>query len=436
MFLQLGSKPTVVVSSSKVASQVMKTLDHAFSGRPPIGVMKHVVYGLKDVIFSPYDEHWRQMRSICVLHLLTNKRVRSFRQARQDELTLMIKRIRDSGSSAVNMSDLFLSFSNDLICGIAFGRKYREEEGCGGVEKSTKEGSSLLGSGNVEDVLPWLGWINRFNGFNVKVKKVAKAYDDLLERILLEHEAGDRVKEWGTIDDGENVKDFVDILLQVQREGNFLFDRESIKAVIHDMFAAGTHTGYITMEYAFTEILRHPQVLHRLEQEIRGIVGDNEYVTEEDLDKMTYLKTVIKENFRLHPPLPILVPRECTEDVKLNGYDISKGTQVIVSAWTIGRDPKIWEDPESFVPERFLDSNVDYRGQDFELIPFGAGRRGCPGISFAMSAIELVLANLVHHFEWAVPAGMKESLDVNEAPAFTPHKETPLVVVATPRIIN
>ncbi len=174
-------------------------------------------------------------------------------------------------------------------------------------------------------------------------------------------------------------------------------------------------------------------MMKKLQNEVRVIDGTKKDIIEDDLDKMHYLKAVIKEVLRLHPPFPLLVPRESIQDAKTQGYDIAAGTQVIINAWAIGRDPMSWDEPEEFQPERFLNSSIDFRGHDFQLIPFGAGRRGCPGINFSMATIELVLANLVHYFDWTLPGGAKgEDLDMTECVGITIHRKFPLIAVATP----
>lgn len=180
-----------------------------------------------------------------------------------------------------------------------------------------------------------------------------------------------------------------------------------------------------------TELLRHPTVLKNLQNEVREIMGEKQGITENDLAKMHYLKAVVKETLRLHPPITFLA-REARENVQVMGYEIAAGTMIITNTYAIGRDPVSWEEPEKFLPERFLSSSVDFRGLDFELIPFGAGRRGCPGIGFAMAGVELVLANLAHKFEWELPKGMKcEELDMTEQPGVTTHRKNPLFAVAT-----
>ncbi|XP_022867238.1 (+)-menthofuran synthase-like, partial [Olea europaea var. sylvestris] len=200
-----------------------------------------------------------------------------------------------------------------------------------------------------------------------------------------------------------------------------------------DMFGAGTDTTYTALEWTLAEVFRHPEIMKKLQNEVTQVVGSKLNVTEDDIEKMPYLKAVMKESLRLHPPIPLLIPRESTQDTKVMGYHIAARTQVIINAWTIARDPTHWENPEEFNPERFLKNTaVDFRGLNFEFIPFGSGRRGCPGITFAIAVNELALAKLMLNFDFALPVGAKD-WDMTEAVGSTVHKKNPLLVVATPR---
>ena len=199
------------------------------------------------------------------------------------------------------------------------------------------------------------------------------------------------------------------------------------------MIIAGTDTSFITLEWAMTELVRYPGVMKKLQEEIRGIANRDSVVREEDLRGMSYLKAVIKEVLRLYPAAPILLPHESMETCQIQGYEIPAGTRVIVNAWAIARDPEFWEAPDEFRPERFLESDVDFRGHDFQFIPFGAGRRICPGLNFAVSTLELAIANLVHRFDWRLPEGMEvEDLDMTEAPGLTTRRKEKLQLVASP----
>ncbi|CAJ2678508.1 unnamed protein product [Trifolium pratense] len=311
---------------------------------------------------------------------------------------------------------------------VVLGKRYREEGGV--LPELMLEFGELLIIFFIGDYIPWLSWLGKFNGFYSKAEKVAKHLDEFFDKVIEEHISGSRFD--GHV--GEDNSDFLDVLLSVQKSNDtgFSLDRTAIKGLLLDMFAAGTDTTYTVLEWALSELLRHQTVMHKLQDEVRTVVGNRTHVTEEDLVNMNYLKAVIKETLRLHIPVPLLVPRRTMEDIKLDGYDIAAGSQVIVNAWAIARDSSIWEKPLEFKPERFMNSSIDYKGLDFELIPFGAGRRGCPGVTFAISINELVLANLVNQFDWKLPDGVEgKDLDMSETNGLTCRRKYPLIAVAT-----
>ena len=431
MLLHFGSAPVLVVSSAVYAREIMKTHDLAFANRPKATIFEKLLYNKNDVSMAPYGEYWRQIRSICVLRLLSNKRVQSFRNVRYEELEIFMGKIEKS-KSAINLSDSFASLTNDIICRVALGRKYGGDEDGKKFKTLLKDFNQLLGVFNVGDYIPSLGWINKINGLDGKVEKVAEEFDGFLEKVVEEH-ASKLLNKRDNDDDGD--RDFVDVLLDIQKDGSagFPLTRVSIKAIILDMFAAGTDTTSTLLEWVMTLLLRHPKVMEELQDEVRRTGNGKPMILEDDLERMHYLKTVIKETLRLHPPIPLLVPHFSTRDVKIEGYDIAAGTIAITNAWAIGRDPGSWDDPDEFKPKRFLNSAIDFKGHNFELIPFGAGRRSCPGILFAIAINELVLANLVYRFNWALPEGTKvEDLDMSESGGLNMHRKVPLFAVATP----
>lgn len=424
MLIHLGSTPSIVISSANAAREIMKTHDVIFSNRPKSRITSKIIYDGKDIAFSPYGEYWRQIRSICVLQLLSNKKVQSFWKVRQEEVNLVVEMVRKSEHSPVNLCEIFMMFSADILCRTAFGKKYAGEVGTN-FKQLLKDYVDVMSAFSMGELIPWFGWIDRFTGLERRVDKVAKEFDRFLQHVVQEHLDLETEKE-------ENEKDFVDILLDVRKDNTAALEIDSIKAIVLDMFVAGSDTTYTLLEWAMTELLRHPQVMKKLQDEVRGIVRDKTMVSEDDLDKMMYLKAMIKEVLRLHPPLPLLLFRYPTQDVKINGYDIPARTQIIINAWAIQRDPDYWEKPDKFCPERFLNSSVDFKGQDFHLIPFGAGRRGCPGIPFAVVNAELVLANLVYSFDWKSANGEEdETADVPEHPGIVLNRRDPLMVIAT-----
>ncbi|KAM1397681.1 hypothetical protein ACFX2I_015228 [Malus domestica] len=428
MLLHFGHVPVLVVSSAQEAREIMNTHDLTFSDRPKSTNFEKLLYNFKDVASAPYGEYWRQVKSICVINLLSNKRVRSFRFVREEETKTMISNIMKSSPSVLNLSEMFVRLTNDVVCRVALGRKYSGE---GGMKFAGLLGefNELLGTTNIGDYIPWLSWLSRVNGLEARFDKVAKKFDDFLDKVVQEHMG----QSSGSGDDDQ--LDFVDVLLAFQKANlaGFPLETVSIKALILDMFAGGTDTTYTVLEWTMTELLRHPRVMKKLQNEVREIGRKGEHITEDDLIGMHYLKAVIKETLRLHPPLPLLVPRIAAQDVEIGGYKIKAKTHVMINAWQIGRDPKLYEKPEEFEPERFLNSEIDYKGNDFQLIPFGAVRRVCPGIQFAMAVNEIALANIVHKFDWTLPGGASgEDLDMTESTGITIRRKIALRAVAIP----
>lgn len=203
---------------------------------------------------------------------------------------------------------------------------------------------------------------------------------------------------------------------------SFLFPQE--------LFYAGSDTSTVTVEWAMTELLRNPQVMQKVKQELEEVIGKGETVRESDMERLPYFQAVIKETLRLHPAGPLLLPFKATNDVELCGFKIPSNSNVLINMWAIARDPSYWEDPLSFLPERFLGSKINYRGQDFEFIPFGAGRRICPGLPLAVKMIQLELASIIHSFNWKLPEGTTPlTIDMEEVCGATLKKAIPLLAI-------
>lgn len=437
MFLYLGSTPTLVVTSAEVAQLIFQTHDTIFCSRPKSHAASILFYGRKDVAFSPYGEYWRKMRAICVQQLLSSKKVQSFRRVREEEVALMVEEIKRSGASVLNLSGILTTYTDDLISFASFNNKCSGDQGTFvNLKQLLDELMKLLGVVSMGDFIPWLSWVDNVNGLEGRLQNVAEQLDVFLEKVIQEHQ--DRLSAMIIEDDsdkGEKVQNFLDILLDLQRENKDALSMESVKSVLLDMFVGGTDTSYTLMEWAIFELIRHPRVMKELQEEVRKIVKgkDSKVLCGDDLEQLPYLNAVIKEVLRLHPPAPLLMFRESLQEVKINGFDISAGTQVIINAWAIQRDPTFWTEAEEFRPERFLNtSSFDYRGQNFHYIPFGVGRRGCPGISFAIASAQLVIATLMYEFDWKFPDGIDhEKVDMTEAPGLTVRRRDPLMVIAT-----
>ncbi|KAK1436710.1 hypothetical protein QVD17_02492 [Tagetes erecta] len=430
MIVHVGSVPLLVASSVEAAQKILKTHDLVFCNRPILKIPNTILYGSKDIAFCPYGEHWRQMKSIAVLQLLSNKRVQSFQQVREEETARMLEKIRESRGSLVNLSEMFVSLTNNVVCRVALGKTYPGLRFKNLLERLM----DTLGALSVGSYIPWLSWVDRVSGLQRITNEIAKEFDELLEAVLEEHINKENGME--ACAGCDKSQDLVDILLDVQREKveGFSVDKDSIKAVILDIFAAGTDTTSTNIEWAISELIKHPRVMKKLQQELTQVASGSSMISEEQLEQMKYLKAVIKESLRLHIPLPLLVQRESTQYINLMGYDIPAGTRVVINAWALGRDPSLWEEPEEFKPERFLNSSVDYKGFHYQFIPFGAGRRGCPGIQFAIAVNELAIANIVYKYDLSLPDEKGgEELDMSEITGLTTHRKSPLLLMASPR---
>ncbi|XP_024961479.1 (+)-menthofuran synthase-like [Cynara cardunculus var. scolymus] len=435
MLLYIGSVPCLVVSSTEAAREIMKTHDIAFASRPNTRMFRAISYDLKEITVAPYGEYWRQAKSILTLQLLSNKKVQTFAGLREKVINECVHKITHCflSNKPADLSDLFSSLTNDITCMATFGRTYNEGEIGRKFKKVLQEFSEVLGSFYFEDSIPQLAVLDRVRGLSAKVDRVAVDFDEFLQGVV-DETLSKRSRNPNPVGE-DGVETFIEALLNVQKEDiiGITIDADVIKALLLDAYVAGTDTSSSVLEWAMTELLLHPDSLKKVQNEVREVLNGKKDITDDDLEMMTYLKAVIKETTRLHPPLPILPPRVARHDVKVMGYDIAEGTRVYVNIYAIMRDPKVWDRPDTFLPERFLDSPIDFVKHNFELLTFGAGRRGCPGRVFAMAINEKVLATVLHKFDWSLPNGVKrEDVDMKETFGLANHRKVPLLALGKP----
>lgn len=268
----------------------------------------------------------------------------------------------------------------------------------------------MIGKPNLADYFPLFRVLDP-QGILRKNTVYFKRCFDIFEDII-----GKRLEIRGRISvEGTRKSDMLESLLDINQRNESELSILDIKHLLLDLFVAGTDTTSSTVEWAMSELLRHPDKLLKVKNELREVIGKNEQVTESDISRLSYLRAVVKETFRLHPAGPLLVPHKSEEDTEINGYTIPRNAQILINAWAIGRDSNTWLDPELFIPERFLEIETDFKGQHFELVPFGAGRRICPGLPLANRMVHLMVATLVHNFDWELDGGLKpDELDMNE----------------------
>ncbi|PQM41355.1 cytochrome P450 CYP736A12 [Prunus yedoensis var. nudiflora] len=408
MYMRLGLMHTIVVSSPQAAELFLKTHDLLFASRPPHEGAKLISFGQRSLVFSEYGAYWRDTRKMCTLELLSNHKINSFKSMRRDAIALCVESIRataDNGRVAVDLSDNVSSLSVVMSCRMVLGKMYRMRSLMRGVSAPFD-----------------------LQGFTKRMKSVNKAFDTFFEKVIDEHIQSN---------EGERTKDFVDVMVAFMgsEQSEYRIERPHIKAIIFDMLVNSIDTSSVTVEWALSELMRHPKAMKKVQKELEDVVGLGRMVEESDLGKLDYLSMVVKETMRLHPVAPLLVPHAATEDCIVNGYHIPKKSRVIINAWAIGRDPSAWTDAEEFIPERFEGSDVDVRGNHFQLIPFGSGRRRCPGIQLGLMVVQLMLAQLVHCFDWELPNNMlPEELDMTEVFGITVARAKRLIAIPSYRL--
>nr|ADD84654.1 CYP71D175 [Scoparia dulcis] len=439
MHFKLGGVTTIVVSSPDLAKEVLKVQDPTFTDKPEM-IAAEILWYNSSLSFSQYGDYWRQMRKICMIELLSVKNVRSFGLIRNDEVSRLAHSIvGDSGNrgTLVDLTEEVAKMTSSIICRAAFGRVCRDKEK---MIEMLKDGIALLSGLDVCDLYPSSKMLKAMSWNRVRLLKMRRKLDPILDGIIAEHRRNraEKLDSSGNIGNGEfGNEDLIDVLIRHMESGELEFPitDDNIKAMIYDIFAAGTETASTTINWIMAELMRHPNVMAKAQSEIRQTLKENTTFGETEVQKLKYLKLVIKEGLRLHPPVP-LIPRVCRNDTEIKGYFIPARSRVPVNSWAIGRDPRIWPDPESFIPERFEDMNhssIDFNGNHAEYIPFGAGRRMCPGMNFGLASVELPLAHLLYHFEWKLPHGMSpQDLDMVERLALAAARRTNLKLIAVP----
>ncbi|XP_010437977.1 PREDICTED: cytochrome P450 82C4-like [Camelina sativa] len=450
MSLRLGSSEAFVVSSFEVAKDCFTVNDKALASRPMTAAAKHMGYNYAVFGFAPYNAFWREMRKIATIELLSNRRLQMLKHVSVSEISMGVKDlyslwVKNGGSEPV-MVDLKRWLDNmtlNMIVRMVAGKRYFG--GVVGSESSedTEEARQckmaiskffhLIGIFTVSDAFPRLRWFD-FQGHEKEMKQTGSELDVILERWIDNHRQERKVS--GT---KENDSDFIDVMLSLAEQGklsHLQYDANiSIKSTCLALILGGSETTSSTLTWAIALLLNNKEMLKKAQDEIDLHVGRDRNVEDSDINNLVYLQAIIKETLRLYPAGPLLGPREAMEDCTVAGYNVSSGTRLIVNVWKIQRDPKVYKEPNEFRPERFITGEAkefDVRGQNFELMPFGSGRRSCPGSSLAMQVLHLGLARFLHSFE--VKTVLDMPVDMTESPGLTIPKATPLEVLISPRL--
>ncbi|XBI68696.1 hypothetical protein VPH35_047865 [Triticum aestivum] len=411
MLLRLGHVPTLVCTTPPSPN------------RPVYATADIFTYGGEDISFARHDSwHWKALRKLCAVELLSLRR----------EAARLVLSVAGAGR-IVNVGDMLKVMMNDVVMRASVGDRCVQRDAY--LEELDRV-LDLMSGFNLIDLFPASRLVRAIGGRALGATwEVHRRIHSIMDAMISDHRTameGEDDNDAGC----EQRGDILTTLLRFQMDGGIggvALTNENISGVLFDLFAAGSETTATTTIWAMSELMRSPHIMAAAQSEVRRVLHGKTEVTEADIDgRLHYLQMVIKETFRLHPPVPLLMPRLCTEQTKVMGYDIPQGTTVFVNVSTIGRDEKSWTNASEFMPKRFDGEKVDYGGTDFRFLPDGAGRRMCPGMMFGVSNIEMALASLLYHFDWKLPeGGNPETLDMSEAYGITARRRTELVLEAT-----
>ncbi|CAK9228941.1 unnamed protein product [Sphagnum troendelagicum] len=421
MYLRLGSQGLVVASSADAAREFFTVQDKVWAGREHITGQALLTYNHLNIGGAPFGPYWRHLRKICTMELFTSKRLESFRPPRTDEFNQMIKSIMDDVEQGKTV-DLAMKLSHAAMNNMTrmllnkrfYGVDASAQQEAYKFKELTYNLFKLAATRSIGDFVPWLKWVIVVSGLKSRMMKVKAKADVVLQEFL-------EVKKNGRSIDVKNddvhCEDFIDVLMaQPAVDGTGNLSENSIKAVIHDMLVGGTDTSSNTLEWAIAELVRHPHCAKKLQAELDEVVGRERIVTESDIPNLPYLNAVVKEALRLYPPAPLSITHVALEDTTVGGFDFVAGTRLSVNIYAIQRDPKWWERPLEFDPERFMKNpEINPLGSHFQFIPFGTGRRQCPGLILGLLFVQIGLARLMQSFDFALPNGQDPAtLDMTE----------------------
>ncbi|XWS45208.1 hypothetical protein CRYUN_Cryun15aG0116400 [Craigia yunnanensis] len=419
--LRVGSRFLVVVSSPSAVQECFTKNDIVLANRPRFVMGKYVGYNYTTLGLAPYGDHWRNLRRLSTIEIFSSNRMNMSLEIRRDEVNRLLRRLHQvsaNGFAKVELKSMFSELTFNIIMRMIAGKRYFGDEVSGNEEGTQfrviiKELFELAVSSYPGDFLPILQLVD-YNGYIKRITSLGNKSDEIMQGMIDEHRRnkGD-LKIKNTM---------ITHLLSLQESQPEYYTDEIIKGLIQVILNAGTDTTAVTLEWAMSNLLNYPHVLEKARIEIDKYVGQEQLVEEADLSKLPYLQNIISETFRLYPAAPLLVPHLASDNCNIGGYEIPKETILMVNAWAIQRDPEVWDDPTSFKPERFKSKEIS--NQTYRLVPFGSGRRACPGMGLAQHVLGLTLGCLIQCFEWKRVSEKK--IDMTEGLGLTMPKVEPL----------
>ncbi|KAK1423399.1 hypothetical protein QVD17_18701 [Tagetes erecta] len=425
MSLKLGQITTLVISSAAAAKEVLQKQDLSFSDRhipDAVHALDHAQYA---IVWLPVGKEWRALRRIMNTNIFSINSLQANQHLRNKKVEELIAYCRKASlaNDYVDISRAAFRTTLNLLSNTIFSKDLADPNEDSGKEfKEVIENITFeTGKPNIVDYFPILKKIDPQGSRRRMTRhlgKVLEMFDELIEERL----------RMGKL----NQDDVMDVCLKFIQDNPNEINRTHIKCLFLDLFAAGTDTSTTTLEWAMTEVLRNPRIMTKAKEELGEVIGKGKILKEDDISRLPYLSCIVKETLRMHAPVPFPL-RKVIKQVELNGYTIPVGTQVLVNVWAIGRDPAVWDDSLEFKPERFLESGLDFQGRDFDLIPFGAGRRICPGLPLAIRMVPVMLGSLLNNFNWNIdPKIEHEAFDMSAKFGITLTKAKPLCAIPIP----
>ncbi|KAF5935475.1 hypothetical protein HYC85_026604 [Camellia sinensis] len=419
--LKLGTQVLIVGSSPAVAMEILKTHDRILSARlvPHVSPVKSPELNHLSLGWAvECNDNWKFLRTICRTELFSGKAIESQACLRERKVMEMVEFLSRMEGKVVKIGDVVFATVFNMLSNVLMSRDFTrlgEESEEGKMKGLLRTIFEVVSTPNLADFYPIFGALD-LQGLNKKSKELFMRICALWEPIIEER----RERKASKISRQE---DFLDALL------DNAFTNDQINHLTTELISAGTDTSTSTIEWAMAELIKNPESMNKVREELAREIN-HDFAKESHLPQLPYLQACVKETLRLHPPAPILIPHRALESCTVMNYAIPKNAQLVVNVWAIGRDPTIWVEPLKFNPERFLNSALDFKGGDYEFVPFGAGRRICPGLSMAAKQVPLVLASLIHFFDWSLPLGISPNeLDMTEKFALTLQREQPLLVI-------
>ncbi|KAJ0444411.1 putative geraniol 8-hydroxylase [Helianthus annuus] len=429
MSLKLGSITMIVVSSCEMAQEFFSKHDISFSSRSVPCAVRVTDSHNTSMVWLPVGDQWRQLRRICKEHLFSVRQLdasRFLRKQKVQELLDFVHGCRMSGKP-INIGETAAMTALNVLSNYIFSTDLAQYDSPSSQEFKNMVWAvmEISGAPNLADYFPVLRPLDPHG-----LLRRSKFYNKKLLAIFEQH-ISERLHVRSTSSSYASSEDLTDLLLNISKDQNSSISLNDIRQLLFDLFLAGTDTTSNTLEWAMAELIHNPEKMLKARAEIKKVIGNDERTFEEsDISRVPYLRAIIKETLRLHHPVTFLVPHKAITDVEIKGYMVPKDAQIMCNMWAMGQDPNVWSDPQRFEPERFLDVEIDFKGRDFEFIPFGAGRRMCPGLPLADIMLHLMLGTLIHKFDWKIEGGMRtQDMDMTDKFGFTLKKNLPLMAI-------